>query len=272
MSDPFRDAQHSTSEYENLDVRLRVGPSRLHIRAQMPRDPISLPEILPVLQSLTDALVAVAVREIDRTGRRVSCGPGCGACCRQLVPVGEIEALYLRDLLNGMDSSRRGRIEERFRDAVQELSNAGLLDELSAADGLAGRDARRDLAYRYFRLGIPCPFLENESCSIHPQRPLACREYLVTSPSAKCVHLESGGVETLQLPRRPSATLYRFGDGVGAVPPRWLPLTLILEGDRSCDAGMRQRKVTAPLLFERFLQELTKAKSRETTFPEISHS
>jgi hypothetical protein len=34
---------------------------------------------------------------------------------------------------------------------------------------------------RYFLQGVACPFLEAESCGIHPDRPLACREYLVTS-------------------------------------------------------------------------------------------
>jgi Fe-S-cluster containining protein len=33
---------------------------------------------------------------------------------------------------------------------------------------------------------MPCPFLEDESCSIHPDRPLVCREYLVTSPAELC--------------------------------------------------------------------------------------
>ena len=42
----------------------------------------------------------------------------------------------------------------------------------------------RILGREYFQLGIPCPFLEEESCSIYHDRPITCREYLVTSPPA----------------------------------------------------------------------------------------
>jgi Fe-S-cluster containining protein len=256
------------SEYESVDVLLRVGASPLRIQAQMPRDPMSLPDLLPLVQSLTDALVAAAVREAEQMGRRVSCGPGCGACCRQLVPVSEIEVLYLQDLLNGLSSSHRARIEQRIGRARSRLSNAGLLDELRTASHLDSREARRSLGYRYFRLGIPCPFLEEESCSIHPQRPLACREYLVTSPPATCAELERGEAQTLELPRRPSAILNRFGDGIGASPPRWAPLTLFLERSRDCEARIRQRTHAGPLFLERFLRKLANTAEKPTVSPD----
>ena len=78
----------------------------------------------------------------------------------------------------------------------------------------------------YFRLGIACPFLEDESCSIHPDRPIACREYLVTSPP-----------RIARAPRpRPSAAspclgqaseaLRKVGSSSGAP---WVPLSLALE-------------------------------------------
>ena len=47
-------------------------------------------------------------------------------------------------------------------------------------------EERTELAYEYFKHGIACPFLEDESCSIHPDRPMACREYLVSSPAENC--------------------------------------------------------------------------------------
>jgi hypothetical protein len=44
-------------------------------------------------------------------------------------------------------------------------------------------DERGTLSLEYLALGIACPFLEDESCSIHAERPLACRQHLVTSPA-----------------------------------------------------------------------------------------
>ena len=51
----------------------------------------------------------------------------------------------------------------------------------------------------YFRLGIACPFLESESCSIHRDRPLVCREYLVSSPSEHCADPVRGTIERVPL-------------------------------------------------------------------------
>jgi Fe-S-cluster containining protein len=60
-----------------------------------------------------------------------------------------------------------------------------MLAEVRGFDALP-EEQYRTVHPRYFALGIPCPFLEDESCSIHPQRPLICREYLVTSDPALC--------------------------------------------------------------------------------------
>ena len=46
-----------------------------------------------------------------------------------------------------------------------------------------------------------CPFLEEESCSIHPDRPLVCREYLVTSPAELCAGPTQEGVTPVAVPK-----------------------------------------------------------------------
>ena len=38
----------------------------------------------------------------------------------------------------------------------------------------------------YFAATVACPFLDDEACSIYPDRPTICREYLVTSPAENC--------------------------------------------------------------------------------------
>ena len=42
-------------------------------------------------------------------------------------------------------------------------------------------------------------FLEDESCSIHQHRPLACREYLVTSPAENCQNPTPENIELIDL-------------------------------------------------------------------------
>jgi hypothetical protein len=76
-------------------------------------------------------------------------------------------------------------------------------------------------------LGIPCPFLEEESCSIHPDRPIPCREYLVTSPAVECARPTAETVHCVPLPMKVSRAALRLEEpGLGERVVPWVPLTL----------------------------------------------
>ncbi|MBM3748571.1 MAG: YkgJ family cysteine cluster protein, partial [Acidobacteria bacterium] len=122
---------------------------------------------------------------------------------------------------------------------------------------LKSLEARRRIGEEYIRLALPCPFLEAESCSIYPHRPLACREYLVTSSAEGC---RTPGPETIRkvpLPVKFSEILYTFGDGFGAQSSRWLPLVLAL--DWTARHGRGQPVFPGPQLFSNFLTLVSKA-------------
>jgi len=50
----------------------------------------------------------------------------------------------------------------------------------------ANIDRRMAVALAYLDARVFCPFLDAGSCSIYADRPLICREFLVTSPAANC--------------------------------------------------------------------------------------
>jgi Fe-S-cluster containining protein len=111
----------------------------------------------------------------QRDEETVSCRKGCGACCRQVVPLTPPEAFHLEELVAQAPSERKRKLNLRFRLVVRRLKREGM--------------AQVPLFHHagaYFRLGIACPFLEDESCSIHLDRPLVCREHLVVSPAENC--------------------------------------------------------------------------------------
>jgi hypothetical protein len=143
------------------------------------------------------------------------------------VPIGDAEARHLRDLVDALPEPRRSQVRQRFADAVRAVAEAGLFGATGRPD--AGDDRSLALANDYFRLRIPCPFLDDESCSIYPDRPLACREYLVTSPAANCFdpHNDIVGVP---LATSVSSAYTRF-DPPGPDPDsaRWLPLIFALD-------------------------------------------
>jgi len=208
-------------------------------------------DLLPVLHELNDVLIHVAVQGVESQGRRVSCRAGCGACCRQIVPISEIEARYLADLMAAMPKEQRERVTARFADVVAKLRANGLF-EVPSDPG-----ERHRLGVEYFRLGLPCPFLEDESCSIYEHRPASCREYLVTSPAANCSTPTGENIQMVELPAKLSQVLYRFSDGQGKEQTRWMPLPMLLEwaGEHCGDA---QPTVPGPELFGSFMSTLTK--------------
>jgi len=90
-------------------------------------------------------------------------------------------------------------------------------------------DERNKLIEDYFREDIPCPFLVNESCSIHKNRPLSCREYLVTSPAKCCADPAAGNIQMVNLPVKPWKTFCALTKSKNLNPAvNFVPLILSL--------------------------------------------
>lgn len=207
-----------------------AGPEwQLRAKFTVPTGPTRLIQMLPLVQAFTDAVVDSAIKGVEAQGQRVSCTAGCGACCRQLVPISEVEARHVRDLIDGLPEPRRTEIRARFAEARRRLEEAGLLEKLLSRDRWTDGEGG-SFGLRYFQQGIPCPFLEAESCSIYADRPVACREYLVTSPAENCARPTAETVECVKLPLKMWTAVARFDE---APPParfiRWVPLILALE-------------------------------------------
>jgi len=215
-------------EPEKFSFKLRLGDEDLAVSGVLPPRGSPVTAILPLFLGIGEALLAASGRESCKQGLVPSCGPGCGACCRQLVPISLTEAAYLREeVIPNLNDEHRKRVEERIAAAKDRLETAGLQEELEALPENSDPAKRQSLGLRYFLTGIPCPFLENESCSIHPHRPLACREYLVTSPAACCAKPQDGGVVPLTPRVKPSHALIR-ADAAATQKPGWTPMITAL--------------------------------------------
>jgi Fe-S-cluster containining protein len=184
-----------------------------------PCDPIDL---LPAFRSIDDVLVNEARQASVAAGGPVTCRKGCDWCCYQLVPVTGIEARWLGALVESLPTARRAIVQTRFAVATSQLAEAGLCDQVTVALSLERAQSHR-LAARYFRLRIACPFLEDHQCSIYSERPLACREYVVTSPAQACETL--GHVDRIPVPGRLSLRLGK--DEANRVT--WIPLVSVPE-------------------------------------------
>jgi Fe-S-cluster containining protein len=202
---------------------------RFEGRATVPAGPTRVDDLLPLARAISDRIVCETSAAVEAAGRRVSCRKGCGACCRTLVAVSEVEARRIRTLVDGLPEPRRAEVRARFADAARRLDEAGLLEPLRRPDRMTAREYE-DIMSPYFRLGIACPFLEDESCSIYAERPITCREFLVTSPPAHCAEVDSRDVVRVRLPLRVFNAVARWNvPAQGQVNERWVPLILAPE-------------------------------------------
>lgn len=92
--------------------------------------------------AMVDQSVQTAIARAEAQGRRLACGPGCGTCCNQPVPLTQLEGIVL----------------VRYA-------------QLRVVPSLKRPLPRAE--------GMHCPLLVDGKCSAYPVRPLACRRYLV---------------------------------------------------------------------------------------------
>ena len=248
-----------------IDLTFAGRKGRLEV--PVPTGPTRPVELLPLLRSLTDTFVRIAVENVESTGASISCRKGCGACCRQLVPISEVEAESIRDIVQQLPEARRAVVIERFEQARQRLGAAGLLESLRAP-AQCTREDLLPLGVAYFEQRIPCPFLEEESCSIHDDRPLSCREYLVVSPAANCARPTPSTIDCVKMPVKVSNAMRHLDPDTADTSPPWIPLVLALEWPATDRIGGEPRTGTAQvaaLLGHLFGQEIEEPKTATAT-------
>jgi len=200
--------------------------------------PMRLTGLVQTALALTNALVGRAIAAEADGGRSLSCRPGCGACCRHMVPVSPPEAFHLMD---------------RFAAIGATLDQEGMIEEMLAPTPT--QDAVLPVARRYFELGMACPFLEAESCGIHADRPAVCRDYNVTSPAEWCVRPYEHDIAKIPLPLPLSVPLARTSARVSGERPCLIPLTLAPRWTAE-QAELGTRTWPGPALFDLFLEEV----------------
>jgi Fe-S-cluster containining protein len=200
----------------NIGANVRGIPMEFELT--VPAKPVKPQRMLPIFQQMANTMVDITVEGVKSEGESISCKAGCGACCRQAVPIAEAEVYMIADLVESMPEPRRSVIKKRFADATDRLHKNGWFDRMidlrmTAADK-GEQEAMKEwleIVLSYFHEQIPCPFLEDESCSIHPSRPVSCREYLVVSPAENCSDLSPVKVRTVSHLIQPSKSVNKLG-------------------------------------------------------------
>ncbi|KAB1442261.1 YkgJ family cysteine cluster protein [Pseudodesulfovibrio senegalensis] len=219
---------------ENKKTRFvleRGALSPLPLQMDLPAGLVQIADILPALFDIADIAFGRTVMEYEAKGLTLACGPGCGHCCKQLVPVSDHEALHLTRVVRSLKGALRQQVMAGFESGLDKLRSAGLLEYMMDFFRTRVHDTPgyREMQRKYWELDISCPFLVDDSCSIHPQRPITCRQYSVTGSPKNCRNVFTPGVEVAEIhqPVDLGGALAGF-TGAGARKSRVVPIILSL--------------------------------------------
>lgn len=208
----------SDEGWVKLDAVMKIAGYPVETEMTVPAGPVKPHRMLPVFHQMTNAFVAMGAREAESRGETVSCKAGCGACCRQPVPLAEVEVYQIAELVAAMPEPRQSEIRRRFADGANHFQRYKWFEAMKkCADRAPGKSAEavmneiEHLVNVYFQESVACPFLEDESCTIHEVRPVACREYLVTSPAENCSRPTTATVKKVAIAAKVSMMLQPFG-------------------------------------------------------------
>ena len=165
-------------------------------------------------------------------GETISCQSGCAACCRMMVPVSPPEAFTLKEAIARLSETQQTQIRDRIANTQAKLNEAGLLGrlvQLSETHQQLSDENIEPINQDYYAQRLPCPFLENEICSIYEDRPAACRELLVTSPAELCQDLTTNPIRALPIHLRMGTVLSLLWKKFAGGPVRLIPLPLALD-------------------------------------------
>src|ERR1700722_11239773 len=100
-------------EWISARLELKVLGQPVRFEVPVPTAPVRPADLMPQFRAMGEALVSFSVRAVEADSQSISCTKGCGACCRQLVPVTEVEARLLGQLVESMPEPRRSTVRER---------------------------------------------------------------------------------------------------------------------------------------------------------------
>jgi Fe-S-cluster containining protein len=221
----------SHQQTRKLPIRLDLPEGRIEGEIEVPGGTMRLVDLASATLGLSGTVADIGTRITVKLGSQVSCSKGCGACCRQLVPLSPPEALMLAELVASLPEDTRIPIQNRFAEAIRKLNRTGIspkLARLQKSSSISEADMQA-ITKTYFLQQIPCPFLKDECCSIYASRPSRCREYLVTSSPVHCQNPYEQQVDQVPISIRLSEALARLWAEATQTPQQLVPLTLALD-------------------------------------------
>ena len=172
---------------EIIGLELDFLGELVHFRMGVVEGQARLADIVPAARKLSTKLVLAVLSKLSKDGKFVPCRKGCSACCNYLIPLSVPEVFRLWQEVLTMPPARGRAIVQSCLEAAKKILN-NMPENLETNDPTKTNvqiEASR-LSKWYSGLELSCPFLSDGRCTIYQQRPMACREHIVTGSVLLC--------------------------------------------------------------------------------------
>jgi Fe-S-cluster containining protein len=240
----------------NLD--LDILDEQLHFCIGVGDERVALADIVPLAHQISARIADVVIARDRRQGPDIACRKGCSYCCQShLVPLAVPEAFRLTEYIYSRPRD--------LRDAMLRLCLLAAKDILSEeppeftapraeTDSNDSLSFLPDLSRWYVGLGVSCPFLSENICTIYENRPSACRDHFAYGDGRACAD-----TDVLTEPvRMPVPMVEVLGQLAGEFEDSEVEAVILPFVERS------QRRWSAKAMAERFV-EIVRARASENS-------
>lgn len=186
----------------------------------------------------TDRDLATVFAQPQNKSVALTCSKGCSACCSEPVYAERREAELAAHAIEAMPHTEREEAKARLR---------AWLERMKAAPEILAQEQPHVMPYR--KLGLSCPLLKDQLCSIYKDRPWGCRLHYAVGPRENCEDdakrlTQSYAYVPDVLSQRSTLSLLGNGDGSLEMEHFGLLLAEIVLGERVESASRSMIKVT----------------------------
>ena len=175
-----------------VDVADKVVGFRINASSKQ----ATLSDIVPLARTISSKLAIAFLDVLGEEGQTVACCKGCSTCCNYLIPLSVPEAFRLRQDLLLQSEGELNRILQSCLDTTQSMLDIRPPIFSSKND----QSPVDQISKRYSGFKLACPFLSDGLCVSYEQRPLACREHIVTGSSIFCQPEYGGEPDVASMP------------------------------------------------------------------------
>jgi Fe-S-cluster containining protein len=221
-------SQDSVCAGHLFPFELELFGVHLELCAVCRNEKITLKDLVGPARQLCDIVTQLAIEHQRLYGKPVTCSAGCMACCKYMVTVSPAEVIAINDTINNLPRQSRLALLRSMTMAGRKILSAFPSIVKSCDLGHTQSSSRLvELSRWYAAISVTCPWIENKMCSLYSDRPLVCREFLVTSASANCNPNSSKKKTIIDLPIKMAEVLMEVCAKLTGTKPQAMFLPLV---------------------------------------------